>query len=96
MKISTEQLRKLAQLRRAYQDSTSKKALNRILEAPMKEIQKILADNRVEWTTSTTDDCVSPFNEGEESKHFIRDDFVRALDLCLKRDNSMVEKETPK
>ena len=96
MKISTEQLRKLAQLRRAYQDSTSQKDLNRILEDAMKEIQKILADNGVDWTTLTTDDYISPRNEGERSKLFTPDDFIKALDEYLKNRDSITKNETPK
>jgi hypothetical protein len=66
------------------------------LEEAMDEIQKILADSGVDWTTSTTDAYSSPSTDDEKPKHFTPDDFIKALDEYLKKKDLSSQKERPK
>ena len=97
MKITTEQLRKLAKLRRFYQDATSQKDLNKILQGTMEEIQDVLAANGIDWTLYTVEETDAvPSKENYEPNNFTPDDFIKALDQYLKERSILSPKETPK
>lgn len=94
MKINTEQLRSLAQLRKAYQDADSQKELNQILEQTMKTTQEILAQNGINWTLHTNENSNHEIKK-DEMQQLTTEEIIKALDDYLTKKN-IIRENTPK
>ena len=94
MRITTEDLNKIAQLRRVYQDANSQKELNQILEQTMKTTQEILAQNGINWTLHTNENSNHEIKK-DEMQQLTTEEIVKALDDYLTKKN-IIRENTPK